>query len=114
MRFRMREELLISDLVGRRLQALFRLFPLVLALCQAPMCAVGVLALITPQWFLRRKGGCVGSGLALDLSGLLRPDSAFPLSPGSLVEGPAKDFFLFFRTLPGPWCCGAVVGLLGR
>ena len=78
------------------------------------MCAVGVLALITPQWFLRRRGGCAGSGLVLDPSGSLRPNSVFPLSPGSLVEGPARAFFLFFRTLPGPWCCGAAVVLLGR
>jgi hypothetical protein len=41
MPFRMREEFLMSDLTGRRLEGLFRILHLVLALCLAPMSRSG-------------------------------------------------------------------------
>ena len=66
----MRMVLLMSVLAVKRLQILFRLFWPILAPLLALMCAVGTFALITPQRFLWRRGGCVGSG---QVSGGLLP-----------------------------------------
>ena len=62
MRFRVLEVLLNSALVEKSLTSLFFLFLRDLASVLAFMCAVGGFALIVPQQFLRRRGGCVGSG----------------------------------------------------
>ena len=105
---RMYGALLGSVLVGRSLIRLFFFSFRVLVVVVIPMRAVGALGLIVPQWFLKRKGVCVGSG-----QGLVSSESwqvSFDLPPGSSpVEGGSVGGpRLFLLTLRGP-CCWRVV-----